>query len=108
MFTPTAVWLRGRRNGQDHQPKGLVPGTAGVSGGGVLRHPAADDGGELFDAGHVWEQSVLLEWGRLVQGIARSLDRSRRAVLGVAMAQPVFLRRDSGDRGPAWHSGCAF
>ena len=61
------------------QSEGLVPGAAGVSGGGVLGHPAVDDGGELFDAGHLRQQPVFLEWRRLVQGIARSLDRSRRA-----------------------------
>ena len=81
MFTsmPTAVWSRGLPDGQDRQPEGLVPGAAGVPGGGVLGHPAADDGRELFDAGHLRQQPVLLERRRLVQGIARSLDRSRRA-----------------------------
>src|ERR1700681_92054 len=108
MSMPTAVWWRDRCNGQDHQPKGLVPGAAGVSGGGVLGHPAADDGGELFDAGHLRQQSVLLEWRRLVQGIARSVDRSRRTVPGVAVAQSVFLRRDPRDRGSAWYRGGAF
>src|SRR2546430_3329221 len=93
MFTsmPTAAWSKGRRNGQDHQPKGLVPGAAGVSGGGVLGDPAADDGRELFDAGHLRQQSILLERRRLVQGIAGSDDRSWRTVSGVAVAQPVFL-----------------
>src|SRR3981081_1358004 len=91
MSTPTVVWSRDQRNGQDHQPEGLVPGAAGVSGGGVLGHPAVDDGGELFDAGYLRKQSVLLEWRRLVQGIARSIDRSRRQVPGVAVAQSVFL-----------------
>src|ERR1700716_3474998 len=101
----TAFWSKGLPDGQDHQPKSLVPGAAGVLDRGVLRDPAADDGGELFDAGHVWQQSVLLERRRLVQGIARSLDRSRRAVSGLAVAQPVFLRRDPRDRGAAWHRG---
>src|SRR5258707_3214709 len=105
--TPTAAWSRGRRNGQNHQPKGLVPGAAGVSGGGVLRHPAVDDGGELLDAGYFRQQPVLLEWRRLVQGIARSDDRSRRAVFGLALAQPVFLSRNSRDRGPARNPGRA-
>src|SRR5258707_3205375 len=101
MSTPTAFWSRDRRNGQDRQPEGLVPGAAGVSGGGVLGHPAVDDGGELFDAGYVRQQPVLLERRRLVQGIARSLDRSRRTLSGVAGAQSVFLCRDSVDRGAA-------
>ena len=74
---------------------------------GVLGDPAADDGGELFDAGHLRQQPVLLERRRLVQGTARSLDRSRRAVLRIAVAQPVLLRRDSGDRGSARHRGRA-
>ena len=77
--TPTASWSRGRPDGQDRQPEGLVPGAAGVPGGGVLGDPAADDGGELFDAGHLRQQPVLLERRRLVQGTARSVDRSRRA-----------------------------
>src|ERR1700737_4582272 len=107
MSTPTAVWSRDQRNGQDRQPEGLVPGAAGVSGGGVLGHPAVDDGGELFDAGYLRKQSVLLEWRQLVQGIARPADRSGRAVSGVAVAQPVFLGRDPRDRGAAWPRGRA-
>src|ERR1700679_1791919 len=83
---PTVSWSRARPDGQDHQPKGLVPGAAGVSGGRVLRDPATDDGGELFDAGYVRQQPVLLERGRLVQGTARSHQRSRRAVLCLALA----------------------
>src|SRR6266403_5589368 len=102
MSTPTVVWSRDQRNGQDHQPEGLVPGAAGVSGGGVLGHPAVDDGGKLFDAGHFWQQPVLLEWRRLVQGIARSGYRSGRAVSGIVMAQPVFLGRDPRHRSTAW------
>src|SRR5258708_18358141 len=108
MSTRTAVWSRDQRNGQDRQSESLVPGTAGVSGGGVLGHPAADDGGELFDAGHLRQQPVLLEWRRLVQGIARSDHRPGRSVSGVAVAQPVFLGRDPRDRGAARHRGRAF
>src|SRR5664279_5735928 len=104
--TPTAFWSRGI-NGQDRQPESLVPGAAGVSGGGVLGRAAADDGGELFDAGHLRQQPVLLERRRLVQGITRSLDRSRRALPGLVVAQPVFLRDDSCDRGAARHRGGA-
>src|SRR5437868_9734338 len=95
---PTAFWSRGSPDGQDDQPESLVPGAAGVSGGGVLRDPAADDGRELFDAGHLWQQPILLERGRLVQGIARSIDRSRRALPGVARPQSVFLGGDPRDR----------
>ena len=73
--TPTAFWSRERRNGQDSQSESLVPGAAGFPRGGVLRHPAADDGGELFDPGHLRQQPVLLEWRRLVQGTARPVDR---------------------------------
>src|ERR1700722_4391468 len=107
MFTsmPTAFWSRGRHNGQDDQSEGLVPGTAGVSGGGVLGHPAVDDGRELFDAGHLRQQSVLLERRRLVQGTARSVDRSGRPGSGLAGAQPVLLRGDPGNRGSARHRG---
>ena len=104
--TPTACWSRGS-DGQDRQPEGLVPGAAGVSDRGVLRDPAADDGGQLFDAGHLRQQPVLLERRRLVQGIARSLDRSGRALPGVAGAQLVFLGGDPRDRGAARHRGGA-
>src|SRR5229473_2283746 len=103
MFTsmPTAAWSRDQRNGQDHQPEGLVPGAAGVPGGGVLGHPAVDDGGELFDAGYLWKQPVLLERRRLVQGIVRCVgDRHRDGCL--ALDQPgraVVLRR------PEIHTG---
>src|ERR1700730_18857781 len=107
MSMPTAAWSREHCNGQDHQPEGLVPGAAGVSGGGVLGHPAVDDGGELLDAGYVRKQSVLLERRRLVQGIARSVDRSRWTVFRVIVAQPVFLRRDPRDRGSARNRGGA-
>src|ERR1700704_2130144 len=105
MSMPTAVWSRDQRNGQDHQPEGLVPGAAGVPGGGVLGHPAVDDGGELFDAGYLWKQPVLLERRRLVQGIARSVDRSRRTVFRLAVAQPGFLLDHPGDRGAARYRG---
>ena len=104
---PTAVSSRGPPDGQDHQPKGLVPGAAGVSDRGVFRDPAADDGGELFDAGHLRQQPVLLERRRLVQGIARSVDRSRRTIPRLAGAQPGFLRDHPGDRGAARHRGGA-
>src|SRR5258708_37514469 len=105
MSMPTAVWWRERRNGQDDQPKSLVPGAAGVPGGGVLGDPAADDGRELFDAGHFWQQSVLLERRWLVQGAARSVDRSRQPLLRFAVALSVLLRRDPCDRGSARHPG---
>src|SRR5438105_13115803 len=91
MSTPTVSWSRERRNGQDHQPEGLVPGAAGVPGGGVLGRAAVDDGRELFDAGYFRQQPVLLEWRRLVQGIDRSHDRSRRPVPGVAVDKSVLL-----------------
>src|ERR1700730_11243857 len=103
MSTPTAAWWRDPRNGQDRQSEALVPGAAGVSGGGVLGHPAVDDGGELFDAGHLRKQSVLLEWRRLAQGIARSVNRSGRAIFCLAVAQPVLLGGDTRDRSSAWN-----
>src|SRR4029077_18771794 len=102
---PTAIWSRGSPDGQDGQPKSLVPGAAGVSGGRVLRDPAAYDGGELFDAGHLRQQPVLLERRRLVQGTAGSLDRSWRPLPGFARPQPVLLGRDSRDRGAARDRG---
>ena len=105
--TPTAAWSRGLPDGQDDQSEGLVPGAAGVPGGGVLGDPAADDGRELFDAGHFRKQPVLLERCRLVQGTARSLDRSRRAISCFAGAQPVLLRDNPRHRGAARHRGCA-
>src|SRR6185437_6228272 len=107
MSTLTIGWWRDRPNGQDGQSESLVPGAAGVSGGGVLGDPAADDSGELFDAGHLRQQPVLLERRRLVQGAARSVHRSRQPVLRLAMAQSVLLRRDPRDRGAAGHRGGA-
>src|ERR1700704_1463344 len=104
---PTAVWSRGLPDGQDDQSKSLVPGAAVVSGGRVLRDPAADDGGELFDAGHLRQQPVLLERRGLVQGTARSVDRSRRTLPGFARPQSVLLVRDPCDRGPARDRGGA-
>src|SRR3954463_4748721 len=101
MSMPTAASSRELPDGQDHQSESLVPGAAGIRGGGVFRHPAVDDGGELFDAGYLRQQPVLLERRRLVQGIARSVVRPRRTLLCVALAQPVLLRRYSFDRGAA-------
>src|ERR1700730_4349499 len=103
MSMPTAGSSRGRHNGQDRQPESLVPGVAGISGGGVLGRAAVDDGRELFDAGHVRQQPVLLERCRLVQGIARSVDRSRRQISRLARAQFVLLGRDPCDRSAARH-----
>src|SRR5579863_10413402 len=105
--TPTVFWSRARHNGQGRQPEGLVPGAAGVPGGRLLGDPAVDDGRELFDAGYVRQQPVLLERRRLVQGTARSLERSRLAFLCLALAQPVLLRRDPRDRSAARYRGCA-
>src|SRR5204863_3113758 len=107
MSMPTVVWSRERPDGQDDQPKSLVPGAAGIPGGRVLRDPAADDGRELFDAGHVRQQPVLLERRRLVQGIARSLDRPRRTLPRIARPQPAVLRHHPGNRGAARHRGGA-
>src|SRR5258705_8359168 len=104
---PKAAWSRGLSDGQDGQSESLVFGAAGVPGGGVLGDPAADDGGELFDAGHLWQQPVLLERCRLVQGIARSLDRSRLTLPGIARPQPVLLGGDSFDRNSARNHGFA-
>src|ERR1700757_2629599 len=95
---PTAFWWREPPDGQDRQSKSLVPGPAGVPGCRLLRSAAADDGSELFDAGHLRQQPVLLERRRLVQGIARSLDRSRWPLPRLARAQPVLLRPDFFDR----------
>ena len=75
---------RGRRDGEDRQPEGLAAGAAGVRAGRLLGDHPADDGGELFGAGHVRQQPVLLERRRLVQGAARSLDRARRPLLRLA------------------------
>src|SRR3954468_22816895 len=91
---PTAFWWREPPDGQDHQPKSLVPGAAGLPGRRLLGGAAADDGGELFDAGHFRQQSVLLEWRRLVQGTARPLDRPRRPLPRLARAQSVLLDGD--------------
>src|SRR4030081_2838417 len=107
MSMPTVGLAGGPPDGQNNQPKGLVPGAAGVFDRRILRDPAADDGGELFDAGHFWQQPVLLERRRLVQGTARSLDRSRRTIPGLVAAQPRILRDHSGDRGAARYPGGA-
>src|ERR1051326_4625236 len=104
---PTAFWWKEPPDGQDHQPKSLVPGAAGVPGRRLLGGIAADDGGELFDAGHLRQQSVLLERRRLVQGTAGSVDRPRREIPGFAWPQPVLLRRNSRDRGAARDRGGA-
>ena len=61
----------------------------------LLGRRAADDGGELFGAGHVREQPVLLERHRLVPGAARRLDRPRRALPRQRPAQPPLLRPSS-------------
>src|SRR6478736_4167912 len=95
---PTAFWWRELPDGQDRQPKSLVPGAAGIPGRRLLGGAAADDGGELFDAGHLRQQPVLLERRRLVQGIARSLDRSRRPLPGLARSQFVILGDHPRDR----------
>ena len=104
---PTAFWSRGPPDGQDRQPEGLVPGAAGVLDRGVLGGAAADDGRELFDAGHLWQQPVLLERRRLVQGTARSLDRSRRALPRLARTQSAVLRHHPRHRSAARHRGGA-
>src|SRR6185369_10960488 len=95
---PTTFWWREPPDGQDRQPKSLVPGAAGVPGRGLLGGAAADDGRELFDAGHLRQQPVLLERRRLVQGAARSLDRSRRPIPRLARSQSVLLDGDPRDR----------
>ena len=64
--TPTATWSRaspwqGRPDDKPAQQQGLVPRPAGLRDRGVLGGAAADDGGELFGAGHVRQQPVLLE-----------------------------------------------
>src|SRR3954464_10132596 len=100
---PTAFWWREPPDGQDRQPKSLVPGAAGVPGRRLLGSAAADDGGELFDAGYLRQQPVLLERCRLVQGAARSFDRSRRPLPGFAWPQSVLLPGDPRDRGTARH-----
>src|ERR1700761_8802419 len=94
MSTPTAGLSRGPRDGQDGQPESLVTRAAGLRGGGVLGDPAADDRRELFDAGYVRQQPVLLERRRLVQGVARPVDRPRRPIPRFAVAQSVLLGGD--------------
>ncbi len=57
----------GLSHGQDLEQQGLVSGAAGAGAGRLLgRHPA-DDGGQLFGAGHVRQQRVLLGRHRLVR-----------------------------------------
>ena len=59
-------------HGQDLEQQGLVHGAAGAAAGGVLGGHPADDGGQLFGAGHVRQQRVLLGRHRLVRGDAAS------------------------------------
>src|SRR5437667_432346 len=106
---PTAIWSRAKRselrNEQDPKPEGLVPGAADVRAGRVLGGPAADDGRELLDAGHVRQQPVLLERNRLVSGAARSFEPARRTLLRRAVAHAALLGDHPGDRDPARHCG---
>ena len=60
-------------DGQDRQQKAWFLVLPVLAARGVLRHHPADDGGELFGAGHLRQQPVLLERHRLVRGIARQL-----------------------------------
>ena len=71
-----------------------------AAGGLHRRHPA-DDGGQLFGAGHLRQQPVLLERRRLVRGAARhSRALPRRRSLRRKLA---LLRDHPGDRGAARH-----
>ena len=88
----------GLDHGKDLEQQGLVHGAAGAGAGRLLgRHPA-DDRGQLFGAGHVRQQRVLLGRHRLVRG-----DPALRPLLGGDGPQPRLLRHHPGDRDPARH-----
>ena len=89
------VASRGRRDGKDRQPEGLVPRPAGVRAGRLLGGHPADDGGQLFGAGHVRQQQVLLERHRLVPGAARSSTELGGRFFALAVAQPRSSPRSS-------------
>ena len=55
---------------QDSQSKGMVSGSAGLVAGRVFGGDPADDGGELFGAGHFRQQPVFLGGPRMVRGNA--------------------------------------
>ncbi len=75
---PGASRWEAERHGQDLEQQGLVHGAAGAAAGGVLGGHPADDGGQLFGAGHVRQQRVLLGRHRLVRGDARTPTASGR------------------------------
>ncbi len=56
-------------DGKDRQPEGLVPRPAGARAGRLLGGHPADDRGQLFGAGHLRQQRVLL--GRASNGSTR-------------------------------------
>ena len=63
MSTPmTGAYAGRRRDGKDSQSESVVPRLAGLGTGGFLGGHPFDDGGELYAAGHVWEQPVFLGW----------------------------------------------
>ncbi len=61
------VEMGGLSHGKDLEQQGLVHGAAGAGAGGVLGGHPADDGGQLFGAGHVRQQRLLLGRHRLVR-----------------------------------------
>ena len=95
MSMPMANAWRGGRDGQALRQPRLVPGPAGPRHRRLLGGDPADDGGELFGAGHLRQQPVLLERHRLVQGAARPVERSRRPRPRLALAQPRSSPRSS-------------
>ena len=75
---------------------------AGVPAGAVQRRHPADDGRQLFGAGHLREQPVLLERRRLVSGTARPASSELGGRFYDSLARNLaVLRHHPGDRGAA-------
>ena len=94
-ITPTT---RGSADEQAAQQQGVVPDPAGVSVCGVLRHPAADDGGELLGAGHHQPRAARVRGRGLVPP-----DPARRRSAGRAHAPADLLAVRAGRGNSAGH-----
>jgi len=82
--------VEGTANGQDNQPKAwflVLPVFLVVAFSAILPLMTVVN---YSNAGHLRQQPVLLERRRLVQGTARSVDRSRRALPGFARRNLFF------------------
>ena len=85
-------------HGKDLEQQGLVHGAAGAGAGGLLGGHPADDRGQLFGAGHVRQQRVLLGRHRLVRARCCTPTAS-----GMRWAATCLLRHHPRHRDPARH-----